>query len=140
MNRLFKWTAPWVVVLTWLLCLQWPLREWVGMGSREANDLGQVVFALYVAVAISAASRHGAHLAIGNAPAARWRHWAVWACTAPWALFMLWSYSSTVWRSVAQLEHFPETSNPGYFFVKLAACVMALLVLVEPLRALRSRP
>ena len=37
-----------VLPVSLLLFLQWPLREWVQAYSREANDLAQVLFALYV--------------------------------------------------------------------------------------------
>ena len=44
--------AGWLMLpLALLLFAQWPLRELVQAGSREANDLAQVVFALYMAVA-----------------------------------------------------------------------------------------
>ena len=46
-----------------LLFLQWPLRDLVQAYSREANDIAQLLFALYVAAAISYASRRGVHLA-----------------------------------------------------------------------------
>src|ERR1700738_2600580 len=38
-----------------LLFLQWPLRDLLRSYSREANDLGQWVFALFVALAFPAA-------------------------------------------------------------------------------------
>ena len=47
-----KWLA---LPLIALLFLQWPLRDLFRSYSREANDLGQVVFALFVAVSITAA-------------------------------------------------------------------------------------
>src|ERR1041385_7929863 len=40
-----------------LLFLQWPLRDIVRAWSRDANDLGQWLFALYVAMAFTAATR-----------------------------------------------------------------------------------
>src|SRR5258708_31247628 len=55
-----------------LLFLQWPLREIVQHFSREANDLGQWLFALYVAMAFTAATRAHTHLA----PHAVARHYA----------------------------------------------------------------
>ena len=43
--------AQWLALpLVLLLFLQWPLRDVVHAYSRQANDLGQIVFALYVAV------------------------------------------------------------------------------------------
>src|SRR5690349_14173020 len=56
-----KWLAIPLIVL---LFLQWPLRELFRGFSREANDLGQVVFALFVAVSVTAATRAGTHLAV----------------------------------------------------------------------------
>src|ERR1700688_2803789 len=55
-----KWLALPVVTL---LFLQWPLRTIVGLYSREANDLGQWLFALYMAASIAAATRAQTHLA-----------------------------------------------------------------------------
>src|ERR1043165_5840955 len=46
-----------------LLFLQWPLRDLVRSYSRDANDLGQWLFALYVAMAFTAATRAHTHLA-----------------------------------------------------------------------------
>ena len=57
--RAARWLA---LPLIALLFLQWPLRDGLHRFSREANDFGQIVFAVYVAVAITAATRAGAHL------------------------------------------------------------------------------
>src|SRR6476619_7061596 len=46
-----------------LLFLQWPLRDIFRAWSRDANDLGQWLFALYVAMAFTAATRAHTHLA-----------------------------------------------------------------------------
>jgi hypothetical protein len=48
-----KWLALPIVTL---LFLQWPLRTMLGLYSREANDLGQWLFAIYVAASIAAAT------------------------------------------------------------------------------------
>src|SRR6266480_3248906 len=53
------WLALPIVVL---LFLQWPLRDIFRSYSREANDLGQWIFAIYVAVSVTAATRAGTHL------------------------------------------------------------------------------
>jgi len=56
--------ASWLVLpVTLLLFLQWPLRDVIQAWSREANDLAQWLFALYVSVALTATSRARAHLA-----------------------------------------------------------------------------
>src|ERR1700756_1501942 len=57
--------ARWLVLpMVLLLFLQWPLRDFVRWGSREANDLGQWIFALYVSLAMTFATRERAHLAV----------------------------------------------------------------------------
>lgn len=133
-----------VLPLTLLLFAQWPLRDLVQGGSRQANDLAQVIFALYMAIAVTAASIAGMHLAARHAPdehdpPVRWRAWAVFACTAPWAVFMVWTSAPTVWQSVAQLEKFGETLNPGYFFIRIALMLLAVLVLVQGIASLRRK-
>jgi len=147
MTRLLFLAASFLVLpLALLLFAQWPLRDLVQAHSTQANDLAQILFALYMAVAVTAASRDGAHLCAGHAPdehtppPGRWRSWALLACTAPWALFMLWSSAPSVWQSVRQLERFGETFNPGYFVVKLALWLLALLILVEAFRAAAKSP
>ena len=129
----------WLVLpLTLILFLQWPLRDLVRAGSRDANDLGQWIFALYVGLAVSDATRQRAHLAVdaiahGYPPRLRagLARWGGFACVAPWALFVLWTATPTVLRSLLALEKFPETFNPGYFLVKLAALLLAALMLLQ---------
>lgn len=59
---------------------------------------------------------------------------------APWALFMIWMIWPTVSRSVLGLEKFPDTYNSGYFLVKAAALLLALLALLQaPLDVVRKR-
>jgi len=131
--------AIWLVIpVSVLLFLQWPLRELLGTWSREANDLAQVLFALYVSVAVTAATRQGAHLA-ADALARRYRaatRRRLWraACVVilvPWSLFVLYAGGWSTWLAIAGLERFPETLNPGYFVVRIAALVLAALVLVQ---------
>src|ERR1700716_3018124 len=79
-----------------LLFLQWPLRDLVQAYSREANDLGQWIFALYVAASFTAATRARTHLAADQLaqkypPRVRdtlWRLGIVLGLV-PWALFVL---------------------------------------------------
>lgn len=147
MRRLFAIAALLVLPLALMLFAQWPLRELVRAYSREANDLAQIIFALYMGVAVTAASRAGTHLAAGHGvdPGAaihkprRWRVWALLACTAPWAVFILWTSAPQVWRSVQSLERFGETFNPGYFIIKAAMWLMVLLILINALLALRRQ-
>ena len=131
----------WLVLpVALLLFLQWPLREVVGSWSREANDLGQWLFALYVAIALTAATRRRAHLAT-DALSHLYPEWVrrVLALAVrllavlPWTAFILWSGSGIAIRSLRALESFPDTFNPGYFVIKVAAFVLALLLLVQTL-------
>lgn len=130
-----KWLALPVVVL---LFLQWPLRSIVGLYSREANDLGQWLFALYVAASITAATRAKTHLAADTisrnySDKARRRLGRAGALCGliPWSIIVLVTGWTIVRNSALLLERFPDTGNPGYFIIKLALLLMALLVLVE---------
>lgn len=123
-----------VLPLALLLFAQWPLRDLAGAGSRQANDVAQWVFALYVAFALRHTTRVGGHLAT-DALVARYpralRHalqrWGPMLCVLPWAAFVLVSGAPTVWRAVLGWESFPETFNPLYFIIKLSAWLLALL-------------
>jgi len=131
--------SRWLVLpLAALLFLQWPLREVVQRGSREANDLAQCLFALYVAIALTAATRAGAHLAsdaFARRLPAGWRtrfaQGARVLGVLPWSLFVLVTMAPQAWVSLVRLEAFPETYNPGYFVVKLAVIVLAAAMLVQ---------
>jgi TRAP-type mannitol/chloroaromatic compound transport system permease small subunit len=127
--ELAKWLVVPVVVL---LFLQWPLRDIVQAYSREANDLGQWLFALFMAAAVTAATRERIHLAadtFAQRYSLRWRNRITRAAAllglAPWALFVLYASRQSVWMSLRQLESFPDTFNPGYFLVKLALWLLA---------------
>jgi TRAP-type mannitol/chloroaromatic compound transport system permease small subunit len=133
--RALRWLILPVVIL---LFLQWPLRDLVRSHSREANDLGQWLFALYVAASVTAATRARTHLA-ADALARRYDP-AVRAFMArcgaalglvPWALLVLVAGKNIVLSSVVAFEAFPDTSNPGYYLVKLALWLMAGLVLAQ---------
>jgi TRAP-type mannitol/chloroaromatic compound transport system permease small subunit len=123
-----------------LLFLQWPLRDFVQAFSREANDLGQWLFALYVAIAVTAATRADTHLAT-DAVARRYsprtravlHRLAALIGVLPWALFVLISGRSLVISSLLAREAFPDTTNPGYFMVKLALWLLAGLMLAQGL-------
>jgi TRAP-type mannitol/chloroaromatic compound transport system permease small subunit len=130
-----KWLAIPVVTL---LFLQWPLRTIVGLYSREANDLGQWLFALYVAASITAATRAKAHLAadtVSRNYSDATRQWLARAGALfgliPWSIIVLVTSWNIVKNSVLLLERFPDTNNPGYFIIKLALWAMALLILIE---------
>jgi len=127
-----------VLPVSFLLFAQWPLRELVQAYSREANDLAQVLFALYAGVAVTYASRRRSHLA-ADAYAHRYpqrvrgrlARGAALVVLVPWSLFVLYAAWPIVLQSVQQLEAFPETFNPGYFVVKLAVALLALLILLQ---------
>jgi TRAP-type mannitol/chloroaromatic compound transport system permease small subunit len=130
-----KWLALPVVTL---LFLQWPLRSIVGLYSREANDLGQWLFALYVAASITAATRAKTHPAADTisrnySDAMRQglaRAGALFGLI-PWSIIVLVTSWSIVRDSTLLLERFPDTGNPGYFIIKLALLILVLLILIE---------
>jgi hypothetical protein len=139
--RLFLAAAALVLPLAALLFAQWPLRDLLQLWSRQANDLAQILFALYVAVAVTAASAAGAHLAASRSRLKpRAAAIAVLACTGPWALYLLVLTAQPVWQSLVTLEKFPETLNPGYFLIRVALWLLAALVLLQAAwRALRPK-
>ena len=130
-----EWLALPVVTL---LFLQWPLRSIVGLYSREANDLGQWLFALYVAASITAATRAKTHPAADTisrnySDAMRQglaRAGALFGLI-PWSIIVLVTSWSIVRDSTLLLERFPDTGNPGYFIIKLALLILVLLILIE---------
>jgi len=141
-DGLVKWL---VLPLLVLLFLQWPLRDLVQAYSREANDLGQCLFALYVAASVTAATRARAHLAVdafARRLSGKTRNALAVTCSLaviiPWAGFVLISSRSLLIGSVLQLERFPDTANPGYFIVKLALGLLAALMLTGALRELAA--
>ena len=129
--------------LSLLLFLQWPLREWVQAYSREANDLAQCLFAVYVSLAITCATRRRSHLAVDAiahryAPATRiWLLRGGTLCAIlPWSAFIMYAGWPTVSQSIVGLERFPDTFNPGYFLIKGAAWLLALLVCLQAVIAM----
>ncbi|MBW8723345.1 MAG: hypothetical protein JF626_16280, partial [Polaromonas sp.] len=57
-----------------------------------------------------------------------------------WALFLLAAGWPMVSRSAAALESFPDTGNPGYFVVKAAMALLAVLVVAQAAVTILSRP
>lgn len=132
-----KWLALPLVVL---LFLQWPLRDIFRAFSREANDLGQMVFAFFVAVSVTAATRAQTHLAadlLARRYSVRVRQRLGRLGSAlgllPWALFVLVAGKSTVISGIHDLEAFQDSGNGGYFLIKLALWAMAILILGQSL-------
>ena len=87
---------------------------------------------------MTAATRVRAHLAAGTFaaryPAAargRIERLAGALVLVPWALFVLAAGWPLVARAVAVREAFPDTGNPGYFVVKGAMALLAVLVLAQ---------
>ena len=140
MGRLIE-AGRWLVLpVALILFLQWPLRDFVQWGSREANDLGQWIFALYVSLAMTFATRERAHLAVDaiahDYPArvrAAIARWGSVICVVPWTVFIIWTVEPTVQRSVMSLERFPDTFNFGYFLIKVATLLLAVLALMQTL-------
>jgi TRAP-type C4-dicarboxylate transport system permease small subunit len=129
---------PLALAITLLLFLQWPLRDGVGRGSLQANDLAQWLFALYVAVAVNHAQRRGMHLVarpdLSHATAgrfARLRRLGAPLCVLPWALFLIASAAAPVSNSVRSLELFPDSFDPGYFMIQIALMLMGVLMAAQ---------
>jgi hypothetical protein len=105
--------------------------------TRQANDVGQILFALYAAVAVTAASSSKSHLAITKPKTGAvqgrvsWRNWALLLCLAPWAVFLMWTAGPQMLRSMAQMKSFSEGLTPGYFILRMALVLLVVLVLVE---------
>ena len=144
LDRLVEWivlaTGVLVLPVGLLLFLQWPLREVVQVYSREANDLAQCLFAIYASVAVTCATRQHAHLAtdvVAQRYSESTRRLLARAAglfiLVPWSLFMLYAAWPATMQSIRQLEAFPETFNPGYFILRIAVVLTALLVLVQAL-------
>ncbi|TBW39009.1 TRAP transporter small permease subunit [Siculibacillus lacustris] len=136
-----RWLALPIMLL---LFLQWPLREGLGRWSREANDLGQCVFALYVAIAMTAATRAGRHLSAdliahryGDRLRRRLHAIAILTATLPWSAFVLWKAWRPVVMSIGGLERFQDTDDPGYFVVKAALLLLAAMVAIQGVLDLR---
>ena len=140
LDRLTHWGSLLVLPLALLLFAQWPLREAVGAGSALANDTGQWVFALYVALALRHTTRMGGHMR-ADVLAQRYprelrrglARYGQALCVLPWAGFVLVSGAAPVWRSLRSFEAFPETFGPLYFIVKCSAWLLALLLALQAL-------
>jgi hypothetical protein len=137
LRRLIDIVGILVIPLAVLLFAQWPLRDWLQVYSRQANDVAQIVFGLYAAVSITAASVSGTHLALASHKdqainsKSSWRVWAILVSVAPWAVFLLWTSIPQMMASVAHLESFSEGLTPGYFFLRIALVTLPVLVLAQ---------
>jgi TRAP-type C4-dicarboxylate transport system permease small subunit len=131
--------GQWLVLpVSFLLFAQWPLRDLVHAYAIQANDLAQWMFALYVSVALTFATRERTHLAADvfarrYSPETRSRIARIggFLCIAPWSLFILVVSAPAVWQSIHEVEKFPETYDPGYFLIKVATWLLALLALAQ---------
>lgn len=84
LRRVTAFAGLLVIPLALLLFAQWPLRDGLQNYARQANDVAQMVFALYAAVAVTAATLSGRHLALETysvvGPKPSWRAWALLLC------------------------------------------------------------
>lgn len=140
-------TGQWLVLpVSFLLFAQWPMRDLAYAYATQANDLAQWMFALYVSLAFTLATRERTHLAsdfLAQCYSPRTRSQITriggFLCVAPWSLFILVVSTPAVWQSILELEKFPETYDPGYFIIKVATWLLALLALAQAvLSVLRS--
>ncbi len=129
-----------VLPVSLLLFLQWPLRDF-GIGySREANDLAQWLFAIYVSIAHTYATRRHTHLTVDVLAhrysahgRRRWTRLGAWLVLVPWSSFVLYAGWSMMSKSLRDLEAFPDTGNPGYFLIVMSMWLLTLLVLLQAL-------
>jgi TRAP-type mannitol/chloroaromatic compound transport system permease small subunit len=147
LNRLDRLIGGIIAVAQWLalplillLFLQWPLRDLVRAYSTQANDLGQIFFALLVAVSVTAATRSGTHLAAdtlaqyySRRTRALIKRLGGGLALLPWALFVAFASKTFVAPSLAELEAFPETNNPGYFLIKCALWILSVTMIAQAL-------
>ncbi|HEY8102606.1 MAG TPA: TRAP transporter small permease subunit [Burkholderiaceae bacterium] len=136
--RITSVTTILIIPFALLLCLQWPLREWVHAFSTQANDLAQLLFGIYVSVGITYATRMHAHLTPdvvarrypGRVRSLLLKYVSI-VIVLPWTVFILYASAPMAWQSIKQLEDFPDTFNPGYFILKISVFLFALLVLLQ---------
>lgn len=138
LKRITAFTAILIFPLAILLCIQWPLREWFHAYSREANDLAQLLFSIYVSMSITYATRAHTHLTpdvVARRYPARVRlrliKYALFIFILPWSFFIVVTSVPMVWQSIIQLEKFPESFNPGYFILKIAVLFLGLLIALQ---------
>jgi hypothetical protein len=113
--------AAWLVLpLALLLFAQWPLRDAVGAWSRQANDIAQWLFALYVALALRTATRQRVHMAAGLFVTRYPAHWqrriarfGEALCVLPGAVRPRHQRSADV-AIDPRFRRFPDTFNPLY--------------------------
>lgn len=142
MTRMLRAGAWLVIPLCAMLFLQWPMREWLpGAWARRANDMGQILFAVYSVLSIAAATLQGCHVAArGRWKSVRARAQACVALLLPWAVFMVAVGLPGVWWSVHGLEQFPDTLNPGYFLIRVAMLLLPMLAVATAVRRASARP
>jgi len=51
----------------------------------------------------------------------------------PWSAFVLFAAWPSAWRAIVAREAFGETLTPGYFLIRLAVVLLAVLVLLRAL-------
>ena len=56
----------------------------------------------------------------------------------PWCGWLAFTAAQPVWNSVAGLESFPETFNPGYFAIKAALYALVVSLVWQCVRELRA--
>lgn len=137
-GRLLSLLAWLVTPVALLLFLQWPFRDLIQAYSREANDLGQWIYALYMAGAVTAATRAHLHIsadaiAQGYKPTLRRliEKSAILLGFLPWSAFVLYAGGRSALISALEFEHFADTNNPFYFIIKLSAMLLAFLMALQ---------
>lgn len=136
--RVLMRTGAWLVVpLVLLLAAQWPLREWIHAHARTANDFGQIVFGLYVALALGHATSHHAHLRAMTQAQNKWPRMFGHSIVLLWSAGIFAAALLPAWRATLAHEHFTEGMSPGYFLLRWALVALAAIQCILQARQLQ---
>ena len=119
------------VAVALMLLLQWPLRVWIGHGSVEANDIGQWIFALYVAFAIGFTTQKNRHFTLGLVGQFKKKQLLIDFLfislgLIPWSFVILIFAIPKALDSILIQELFPETFNPYYWIIRTSIVIMII--------------
>jgi len=128
--------AAWLVLpVIWALFLQIPMRQFVGFGHREVNDIGQLLHAALFMTAIAYALRWDSHVRVDifyRAMSERHRALVDLVGTVallwPWLGLLGWYSWPVVLSSWRDQETFLDAGTPGYFLMKALLLVLAALL------------
>jgi TRAP-type C4-dicarboxylate transport system permease small subunit len=116
-----------IFLLVVFLWAQWPMRVFASGNPRLINDMGQIAFAYFWAMAFAIACLSQSHLQISNNAAptnATRRDWTGFVLSLPWAIFLVYSAWPLLINSWHENEKFPDSYSPGFYLIKLALILL----------------